>query len=210
MLYREEVLAFFEEQKLIAVIRTGDTSQLLPLCRALVAGGIRALEITLTVPNALVELPRLRSQIPEAVFGVGTVLGTLDAAQALAAGADFIVTPVAKPEIARMVLAQKRVVMLGAYSPTEVLLAHESGADFVKIFPAETLGPSYIRSLLAPLPGLKIVPTGGIDEKNAAEFLQAGAALLGIGSSLVSPALIKEKNWEEISRRAGVFGRLVS
>jgi 2-dehydro-3-deoxyphosphogluconate aldolase/(4S)-4-hydroxy-2-oxoglutarate aldolase len=99
--------------------------------------------------------------------------------------------------------------MLGAYTPTEAQTAHEAGADFIKIFPADKLGPGYIKNIRAPLPHLRIVPTGGVDLQTASQFLQAGCAALGVGSSLITPAIIRECNWPELTRLAGEFVRVV-
>jgi 2-dehydro-3-deoxyphosphogluconate aldolase/(4S)-4-hydroxy-2-oxoglutarate aldolase len=116
-----------------------------------------------------------------------------------------VVTPIAKPELVAAAHEADRPVMLGAYTPTEAQMAHEAGADFIKIFPADTLGPGYIKALRAPLPHLRLVPTGGVDLHNAAAFIQAGCAALGVGSSLVSTRLLKEANWAELTQLAREF-----
>ena len=114
-----------------------------------------------------------------------------------------------RPEIASAAHAADRVVMLGAYTPTEAQLAYEAGADFIKIFPADGLGPAYIKALRAPLPHLRIVPTGGVDLNTAAAFLKAGCAALGVGSSLVSARILQESNWPELTRLARQFVEVV-
>ena len=142
-------------------------------------------------------------------MGVGTVLDAQTCREAIEAGAEFVVSPVLRPEIAKTAHAFDRPVMLGAYTPTEAQLAHEAGADFVKIFPADGLGPNYIRALRAPLPHLRIVPTGGVDLNTAVDFLKAGCAALGVGSSLVSSQLLRDADWPEVTRLAAEFVKVV-
>src|SRR6185503_14318767 len=122
---------------------------------------------------------------------------------AIEAGAEFIVSPITRVEIVEAAHAAARPVMLGAYTPTEAQRAHEAGADFIKIFPADGLGAAYIKALRAPLPHLRIVPTGGVDLNTAADFIKAGCVALGLGSSLVSSKLLNDENWAELTRLAG-------
>lgn len=207
---RAEVVSQLEAGRLIAVLRVQDFSSLLPLSQALVAGGISILEVTLTVPNALEAIHQLSEAIPAALVGAGTVLTEPQARAVMEAGASFVVSPALRLEVGRAVCAAGSVMMMGAYSPSEALVASESGADYVKIFPADTLGPAYLKALLAPFPQMKLVPTGGVDESNAAEFLRAGARLLGIGSALTPEHLVKAKNWGEITERAKRLRAVVS
>jgi 2-dehydro-3-deoxyphosphogluconate aldolase/(4S)-4-hydroxy-2-oxoglutarate aldolase len=125
--------------------------------------------------------------------------------EAIAAGAEFVVSPIMRPEIAQAARAADRPVMLGAYTPTEAQLAYEAGSDFIKIFPADGLGLKYIKALLAPLPHLKVVPTGGVDVNNVADFLKGGCAAVGVGSSMLTAAILKDENWAELTRVAGEF-----
>lgn len=191
---------------LIAVIRAPRREGIVPLCEALVAGGITALEITTSTPDTFNAIRDVRSALGErAMVGVGTVLQNITCRSALDAGAEFVVSPVLRESMVPLCHAAEVPVMLGAYTPTECQLAYEAGSDFVKLFPAEGLGPGYVRSLRAPLPHLRLVPTGGVDLRNAAEFLEAGCAALGIGSSLVSGDLIRHADWAELTRRAAAF-----
>jgi 2-dehydro-3-deoxyphosphogluconate aldolase/(4S)-4-hydroxy-2-oxoglutarate aldolase len=121
------------------------------------------------------------------------------------AGAEYVVTPITRVQIVSVAHAADRPVMLGAYTPTEAQTAYEAGADFIKLFPADTLGPGYIKALRAPLPHLRIVPTGGVDLNTAADFLRAGCAALGVGSALVSADLVKRSDWAELTRRSRAF-----
>src|SRR5204863_3061916 len=124
-------------------------------------------------------------------------------------GADFIVTPITKPEIVEAAHQRNKPVMLGAYTPTEAQLAHEAGADFIKIFPADKLGPGYIKNIRAPLPHLRVVPTGGVDLQTAPEFLKAGCVALGVGSSLITPEIVRTGNWSELTRLAQQYTGVV-
>ncbi len=191
---------------IIAVVRAPSPDLVRPLSEALVQGGVIAIEITLSTPDALRAIRDTTAALGNrALIGVGTVLNPGECSAALEAGAQFIVSPILRPELVPLAHQAERPVMLGAYTPTEAQLAHESGADFVKLFPADTLGPDFIKSLLAPLPHLRFVPTGGIELHNAAKFLGAGAAALGVGSALVSKAILQHKNWPELTRLAQAF-----
>jgi len=201
-------MSLLADPGIIAVVRAQKPEQVVPLSEALIAGGVMAVEITMTTPNALAAIREAREKVgARALIGVGTVLDAATCRAALEAGAEFVVTPVCRPEFVPLAHAAGRPVMLGAYTPTEAQTAHEAGSDFVKIFPADTLGPGYIKALRAPLPHLRIVPTGGVDVANVADFLRAGCAALGVGSSLVSAKLLQEANWGELTRRAAEFVR---
>ena len=203
---KAEIISRLVKPGIIAVVRAQKAEQVPPLCEALLAGGVLAIEITMTTPNALAAIRDARARFAErALIGVGTVLDAKTCQAAIDAGAEFVVTPICRIELVKLAQAADRPIMLGAYTPTEAQLAHEAGADFVKIFPADTLGPGFIRSLRAPLPHLRIVPTGGVDVGNVAEFLKAGCAALGVGSSLVSTKILADADWPELTRRAKEF-----
>jgi 2-dehydro-3-deoxyphosphogluconate aldolase/(4S)-4-hydroxy-2-oxoglutarate aldolase len=203
---KSEIISLLTNPGIIAVIRAQTTDQIIPLSEALIAGGVVAIEITMTTPNAIAAIRAATSKLKEqAVIGVGTVLDTDTCREALEAGAEFVVTPIGRTVLVTSARSAQRPIMLGAYTPTEAQLAHEAGADFIKIFPADSLGPGYIKALLAPLPHLRIVPTGGVDLGNVADFLKAGCAALGVGSSLVSARILQESNWGELTRRAKEF-----
>ena len=173
---------------------------------ALLAGGILATEITMTTPNALAAIHEAREKIGHrSLVGVGTVLEANTCRAAIEAGADFIVTPICRTELVDIARSASRPIMLGAFTPTEAQLAYDAGADFIKIFPADAVGPSYIKALRAPLPHLRIVPTGGVDVHNVADFLRAGCAAVGVGSALVSPRILQESDWPELTERAKKF-----
>jgi 2-dehydro-3-deoxyphosphogluconate aldolase/(4S)-4-hydroxy-2-oxoglutarate aldolase len=203
---RAEIIARLIHPGIIAVVRTGETAQVAPICEALLAGGVQALEITLTVPGALGAIRAASRHFGSAaLIGAGTVLDAVACRAALEAGAEFVVSPITKLEIIAAAHAADRPVMIGAYTPTEAQTAHEAGADFIKIFPADKLGPGYIKSLRAPLPHLKIVPTGGVDLNTAADFLKAGCVALGVGGSLLTAEILRTNNWAELTRLARAY-----
>jgi 2-dehydro-3-deoxyphosphogluconate aldolase/(4S)-4-hydroxy-2-oxoglutarate aldolase len=203
---KEQIIAMLTDPGIIAVVRAQTAEQVVPLSNALIAGGVKAIEITMTTPNAIEAIRHARERIGEqALFGVGTVLDQKTCQAALSAGAEFVVTPICRTELVAHAQACARPIMLGAYTPTEAQMAHEAGADFIKIFPADTLGPGFMKSLRAPLPHLRLVPTGGVDVNNVADFLKAGCAALGVGSSLVSAKILKTSDWAELTRKASEF-----
>jgi 2-dehydro-3-deoxyphosphogluconate aldolase/(4S)-4-hydroxy-2-oxoglutarate aldolase len=203
---RSELVSQLLEAGIIAVLRTEQAEHVLPACEALLAGGIVALEITLTVPRALELIRDAGVRFgPRALIGAGTVLKADACRSAIKAGAEFVVSPITKTALAETAHDLDRPIMLGAYTPTEAQTAHEAGADFIKIFPADKLGPAYIKALLGPLPHLRIVPTGGVDLQTAADFLKAGCAALGVGSSLLTPEILRTANWPELTRLANAF-----
>lgn len=203
---RSEIISLLTHPGIIAVVRTDKTEQVPLVCEALIAGGVIALEITFTVPNALDAIREASRRFStQALVGAGTVLNAATCREAIAAGAEFVVSPIAKQEIVEAAHVAGKPVMLGAYTPTEAQMAHEAGADFIKIFPADKLGPSYIKALRAPLPHLRIVPTGGVDLNTAADFLKAGCAALGVGGSLLTAEILKTNNWPELTRLARAY-----
>jgi len=203
---RSQIIDELLQPGLIAVVRARRPEQVPPLAEALLAGGIRAIEITLTTPDAFAAIRSTCAALGNrGLVGVGTVLTEAECEAALEAGARFVVTPVLRPRLVPLAHRAGRPIMLGAFTPTEAQAAHEAGADFVKLFPADTLGPGFIRALRAPLPHLRIVPTGGVDLHNAAEFLRAGCAALGIGSSLLRPGILENEDWESLTALARQF-----
>jgi 2-dehydro-3-deoxyphosphogluconate aldolase/(4S)-4-hydroxy-2-oxoglutarate aldolase len=189
--------------RIIAVVRLERYDQAVSVAEALLEGGISAIEFTLTGSGALEAIAKTRAVLGTgAQIGVGTVL-TPDAADAaISAGAQFVVTPAVRPAVIAACCSRSVPVLCGALTPTEVLTAHEAGADAIKIFPARVVGPQYLRDLLAPLPGLLLIPTGGIDSGNARAYLNAGAVAVGIGGSLVSAHAVANADWAEITTAA--------
>jgi 2-dehydro-3-deoxyphosphogluconate aldolase/(4S)-4-hydroxy-2-oxoglutarate aldolase len=207
---RAEIISRLVNPGIIAVVRVPDAAQVLPVCEALLEGGIIALEITFTVPDALKVIRLASGQLGRtALVGAGTVLNADMARAALEAGAEFIVSPITRAAIAEAAHAANKPVMLGAYTPTEAQTAHEAGADFIKLFPADKLGPAYVKALRAPLPHLKIVPTGGVDLNTAADFLKAGCAALGVGGSLLTTEILRARDWPALTRLAAEYVKVV-
>jgi 2-dehydro-3-deoxyphosphogluconate aldolase / (4S)-4-hydroxy-2-oxoglutarate aldolase len=203
---RPEIISLLTHPGIIAVVRTDRAEQVPSICEALIAGGVIALEITLTVPNALGAIREASRRFgSQALVGAGTVLNAGACRDAIEAGAEFVVSPIAKLEIVEAAHVADKPAMIGAYTPTEAQAAYEAGADFVKIFPADKLGPSYIKALRAPLPHLRIVPTGGVDLDTAADFLKAGCAALGVGGSLLTAAILNDDDWTELTRLARAY-----
>ena len=201
-----EITALLTHPGVIAVVRTQQPEQVLPLCAALVDGGITALEITFTVPNACEVVAAVsRAFGDRATVGVGTVLTAFQLKSALDAGAEFFVTPICRPELVPLAPTAGRPIMLGAYTPTEAQLAHEAGADFVKLFPADNHGPKGVRAFRAPLPHLRIVPTGGVTLANAGEFIKAGCVALGVGSTLITAESLSKNDWPALRKLAADY-----
>ena len=195
----------------VAVIRADSSEQLLDVARALAAGGVTAMEVTMTTPNAIETISRVKKELGDAILmGVGTVLDTETCRIALLAGAQFVVTPVMKPDVIALCNRYSVPIVAGAYTPTEALAAHEAGADFIKIFPADGLGPNYIKAIKAPLPQLQIIPTGGVDVNTAGDFIKAGCAAVAAGSSLVSKDVLKSGDWDKLTQTAQAFVQAVA
>jgi 2-dehydro-3-deoxyphosphogluconate aldolase/(4S)-4-hydroxy-2-oxoglutarate aldolase len=207
---KPETIARLLDPGVIAILRADSSEQLTEAARALVAGGIIAVEVTMTTPNALRVIADVRAALGNAVvMGVGSVIDAATCREAIEAGAQFVVTPATKPEVIAVCRERSVPIASGAYTPTEALAAYEAGADFIKIFPADIGGPGYIRSILAPLPMLRIIPTGGVTPETAGAFLGAGCVALGAGTSLVSREALRKCDWPAVTARAAEFVRAV-
>ncbi|MBK8476628.1 MAG: bifunctional 4-hydroxy-2-oxoglutarate aldolase/2-dehydro-3-deoxy-phosphogluconate aldolase [Opitutaceae bacterium] len=202
---KEAVLAKLKAEKVVAIIRTDSADGLLDCAKALAAGGLTAIELTMTTPGALKMLERASAEMPEFLFGLGTVLDVETARAGILAGARFIVTPALRPEVISCCRRYSVPVLVGALTPTEIIAAWEAGADVVKIFPAEFFGPNYIKSVKGPFPQIEFLPTGGVTPETIGDFLKAGAFATAAGSALVDGKALKEKNWAAITARAAQF-----
>ena len=203
---KSEIISLITNPGIISVVRAQSQAQVLPLAEALIAGGVIAIEITMTTPRAIEAIREASGKLgSRALIGVGTVLDVKTCQAALEAGAEFVVSPICRTELVTIAHAAGKPVMLGSYTPTEAQTAHEAGADFIKIFPADGLGAGYIRSLRAPLPHLKIVPTGGVDLKTIGDFFRAGCQAVGAGSSLTTKKILDTDDWPELTRLAAEF-----
>ena len=191
---------------IVAIIRADSSEQLIDAAAALYEGGVTAMEITMTTPNALQVITEVHKKFGDKVLiGVGSVLDTETARLAILAGAEFVVTPVTRPAVIQLCNRYAKPIASGAYTPTECLTAHESGSDFVKLFPADQGGPTHIKNILAPMPMLRIIPTGGVTVDTAASFIKAGCVALAAGSSLVSKEVLKSRDWKKLSETAAAF-----
>jgi 2-dehydro-3-deoxyphosphogluconate aldolase/(4S)-4-hydroxy-2-oxoglutarate aldolase len=194
----------------VAVMRAPSGELLTDVAEALLAGGVEAIEITFTVPKAHRVLEQVADRLGDKiVLGAGTVLDSETARTAILAGARFIVGPSVNLDVIRLCRRYSCPVMPGALTPTEIVTAWEAGADVVKIFPSELTGPGYLKAVRAPLPQIRMMPTGGVNLKTAAEFIKAGACALGIGGSLVDPAAIASKDFTKITELARQYVQIV-
>lgn len=191
------------EQKAVAVIRADNPDVLGRMIDALLAGGISALEVTMTVPRALDIIEETANRFgDEILLGVGSVLDAETARLAINAGARYVVSPVFKPAIIEMAHRYNLPAMPGCFTPTEILEAHEAGADIVKVFPAGQLGMKYFKAIKAPMPHLQLMPTGGVSLTNAGEWIEAGACAVGVGSALIDKKAIAAGNFDQITEHA--------
>ena len=195
---------------IVAVMRSPESTPLVEAARALADGGVTVLEVTMTVPNALDVLRQVRVALGDRVLlGAGTILDPETARAALLAGAEFLVAPTINLEVIRLCQRYDKLVMPGAFTPTEILTAWEAGADIIKVFPADVVGPAFFKAVRAPLPQVKLMPTGGVDLETATEFLKAGACCLGVGSQLIDAKSIAERNFDRIRDRARQYVDIV-
>jgi 2-dehydro-3-deoxyphosphogluconate aldolase/(4S)-4-hydroxy-2-oxoglutarate aldolase len=208
---RSDILHQILDSGIVAVVRSPHAEQLVGVARALAQGGVRAIEITMTVPDAIEVIRDVARDLGgEILLGAGTVLDPETARAAILAGAEYVVSPTLNLEVIRMCHRYDKAVMPGAFTPTEVLAAWDAGADVVKVFPADVGGPNYLKALLAPLPQVRLMPTGGVDLNTAAAFLAAGACCLGVGSSLVDKEAVRKGEFDRIRELAQQFVRIAS
>ncbi len=196
--------------KLIAVVRAPSSERVVDIAEALLAGGVDIIEVTFTIPRAHYVLEQVVDKLAGKVLvGAGTVLDTETARTAILAGAQFIVSPVLNLDVIRLCQRYDKLVMPGALTPTEILTAWEAGADIVKVYPADFVGPGYFKALHGPMPQLRLMPTSGVNLQTATDFLKAGACALGAGSPLVEPAAIAAGDMQRITSLAKQFVELV-
>jgi 2-dehydro-3-deoxyphosphogluconate aldolase/(4S)-4-hydroxy-2-oxoglutarate aldolase len=202
---KAEILQRLQAVKVIALIRADSSNSLVECARALAAGGLNAIELTMTTPGALEMTAKVSRELPDLLLGLGTVLDAATARAGIAAGAKFIVTPAVRPEVIAVCKELDVPILSGALTPTEAITAWDLGADVIKIFPAEFFGPAYIKSLKAPFPHLKFLPTGGVTPETVGDFLRAGAFATAAGSALVAASALKTGDWAAITKRAKEF-----
>ena len=200
------VLEFIGKHKIIAIVRLDDLSTAQPIVAALIEGGIRIIEFTLTNPDAAPTIAAMRQFAGDsAAIGAGSVITAAQVQAVADAGAQFVVSPVCKAAVIHACAALDLPAMPGAFTPTEIQQAWEWGASAVKVFPANHLGRGYIKDLLAPLPHLRLMPTGGMRVDNIRGFLDDGAFAVGVGSALINHEAVAGRDWDKLRRRARQF-----
>jgi 2-dehydro-3-deoxyphosphogluconate aldolase / (4S)-4-hydroxy-2-oxoglutarate aldolase len=200
---RSDVVAEVEKLGVVAIIRMPDPTALRAVVDALADGGVRALEVTMTVPRAIELIAEIAPTLPpDFLFGAGTLLDADTTHRAIDAGAQFIVSPVFKPDVIKAAHDHGVPVMPGCFTPTEILGAWEMGADIIKVFPATSVGPGYLKDIRGPLPHVKLMPTGGVSIDNVGDWLRAGAVGVGVGSALVDTKAIAAKQFNVIADNA--------
>jgi 2-dehydro-3-deoxyphosphogluconate aldolase/(4S)-4-hydroxy-2-oxoglutarate aldolase len=202
----EDKLELIRRTGVVAIMRAKSSDQLLAAADAIRAGGVNAIEVTMTTPGALNVISQAVARYgAEVLFGAGSVLDPESARAAILAGAQFVVCPTLNLQTIALCKRYAVPVMPGAYTPTEVLTAWEAGADIVKVFPAEIGGPAYIKAIKAPLPQVRLMPVGGVDLNTTAGFIRAGAEVVGVGSALVDQKLLDAQDFDTIAERARRF-----
>ncbi len=190
----------------LAIVRFERSEQLVQVAQAIKAGGVDVIEFTMTTPNALAILEASTREFGDDVLlGAGTVLDPETARAAILSGARFVVSPSLNPKVIELCHRYSVIVVPGALTPTEILTAWELGADLVKVFPAAAMGPGYIKDVLAPLPQVKLLPTGGVSLGNVAEFIKAGATAVAAGSSLVEKKAVAARDFARLTETARTF-----
>ena len=198
------------DQIIVAVIRAESPDLLVDVAEALVAGGVEVMEVTFTVPRATQVLEKVASKLGNRILlGAGTVLDAETARAAILSGAEFIVSPAVNVGVIELCRRYSKLIMPGALTPTEVVTAWQAGADIIKIFPSELTGPKYIKALKAPLPQIRMMPTGGVNLDTAEEFLKAGSCALGIGGSLVEAKAVGAGDMKRIESLARQYVEIV-
>jgi 2-dehydro-3-deoxyphosphogluconate aldolase/(4S)-4-hydroxy-2-oxoglutarate aldolase len=200
---RSDIVSEIEKCGVVAIIRVQDPAAVRGVVDALAEGGLRTLEVTMTVPRAIELIGEIAPTLPEDfLLGAGTVLDSDTAHQAARAGAQFIVSPVFRPEVITAAHDDGIPAMPGCFTPTEILSAWDAGADVVKVFPATSVGPSYLKDIRGPLPHVKLMPTGGVSIDNIGDWLRAGAVAVGIGSALLDAKALSAKQYGAIADNA--------
>ena len=208
---KEEVLERLTRLGAVAVIRMSDSEKLKRVSEAIHKGGVSAIEITMTTPNALAVIENLSKTMGnEIIVGVGSVLDPQTAIDAINAGAQFVVSPVFKRDIIETVKKLNIPIMPGAFTPTEIQAAYEQGADIVKVFPADIVGMAFFKAIRGPMPYLKLMPTGGVTLTNAGEWLKAGACAVGVGTALLDKKAIDENNFKKLTENAEILVRSIA
>lgn len=191
---------------IVAIIRSQSSEQLVEVAKALYEGGVDVLEVTFTVPNVLNIIAEVKKALGNKVLlGAGTVLDTETARAAILAGAEFIVSPAVNIDVIRLCNRYDKLIMPGAFTPTEIITAWDAGADVVKVFPADFVGPQYLKAIHGPLPQVRLMPTGGVNLDTIHDFLKAGACAVGLGGALVEPKAVAANDMARIKSLASQY-----
>lgn len=202
----QDRLVLIQQAGVVAIMRARSSDQLLAAADAIKAGGVNAIEVTMTTPGALEIISQAVARYgADVLFGVGSVLDPESARAAILAGAQFVVCPTLNVKTIELCKRYSVPVMPGAYTPTEILNAWEAGADIVKVFPASVGGPAYIKAVKAPLPQIKLMPVGGVDLDTTADFIRAGCEIVAVGSALVNQKLLDAQDFDTLTQRARRF-----
>jgi len=206
---KDTVLNQILDTGVVAIMRASSSDQLLSAAEAILEGGVSAIEVTMTTPNAMEVIRQATAKFgSQVLFGVGTVLDSETARAAILAGAQFVVCPTLNLGTIQICNRYSVPVMPGAYTPTEILTAWEAGADVVKVFPASVGGPDFIKALRGPLPHIRLAAVGGVNVNTTADFFRAGVSVVGVGGELVNQKLLDGRDFKTISERAQAFRRL--
>lgn len=208
---KAEIISRITSSGVVPVIRASSKEEALAVIDAIVAGGITTIEVTMTVPDAVDLIRQLSKTRDDLLIGAGSVLDPETARECIAAGARFIVSPSTNIDTILYCNESEIAVIPGALTPTEIVNSWDAGADFVKVFPADSMGGAkYLRSLKAPMPHLKLIPTGGVSQATAADFIKAGAEAIGVGADLVDLKAIREGRAVDITNAAKKYLELVA
>jgi 2-dehydro-3-deoxyphosphogluconate aldolase/(4S)-4-hydroxy-2-oxoglutarate aldolase len=200
---RKEIVNKLDFNVAVAIIRLADSTKLIRVCEAIFEGGVKSIEITMTVPNAISFIKESVKKLGDhMLIGVGSVLNAETAMKAIDAGANYVVSPIFKKEIIEVAHKNDVPALPGCFTPSEIQTAFETGADIIKIFPADVLGMAFFKSILAPMPHLKLMPTGGVTLTNVGDWIKAGACAIGIGTALLDKNAIAQENYKLLTNNA--------
>ncbi|MEM6645359.1 MAG: bifunctional 4-hydroxy-2-oxoglutarate aldolase/2-dehydro-3-deoxy-phosphogluconate aldolase [Bacteroidota bacterium] len=202
---RSHIVTALIDAAAVAVVRTADAQKLMRVVEAIRAGGVTAIEITMTTPNALAVIEQVAREMDGVLVGVGSVLDAQTTKQAIDAGARYVVSPVLKPSIIEAAHRYGMPAMPGCFTPTEIQTATEAGADIIKVFPANIVGMAFFKAVKAPMPHLNLMPTGGVTLTNAGDWIKAGACAVGVGSALLDKQAIAAGNFAKLTENARIL-----
>jgi len=190
----------------VAIVRVASAQEAVEVCMAVAKGGVKPIEVTMTVPGAIDAIKEFKSVVKDEVLvGAGTVLDPETARAVILAGAEFVVSPTLNLEVIEVCRRYSKIVIPGTFTPTEILTAWEAGADIVKVFPATVGGSQYFRDIKGPLPQIRLIPTGGVNLENTPDFIRAGAVAVAAATSLVDKKALSERNFDLITEIAKKF-----